>query len=492
MTVWLLLLGVLGLFTYLLLKRYVTSLTRTPVWLLWLMLMMPALVWTVWIAAYGSASTMPLVVILGPLAVFLLLYWVLLLRGRVPRPMPAEPSTTPAPEVVPEVSIKPALRPINREEEATLKNCFPWTVYYLQAVEYRPQVMICRGQLRTSSEMAYQTVEENIRKQFGDRFLVMFREGGNGKPFFALVPNPNLRSASRPQQVVNRPVLALLLLLITLMTTTLAGAQFFVLSTDTRTWMSGLPYGLALMTILGVHELAHYLTAVRHKIRTTLPYFIPIPPWDLLPFGTFGAFIQMRSPMPNRKALFDVAIAGPLAGFIVTLPPLLWGLAHSVPTGISEDSSILNFKSFDPKSSFLLALLSRLALGDQLTAESALQLHPVAVAGCLGVVVTALNLMPVGQLDGGHIVHAMFGQRTGMLVGQVAKLLLLLLSLVRRELFVWAVLLFFIPAIDEAALNDVSELDNRRDFWGLLSLVLLVFILLPAPRVVTQLLFSGT
>ncbi|NEQ31720.1 MAG: site-2 protease family protein, partial [Leptolyngbya sp. SIO4C5] len=152
-------------------------------------------------------------------------------------------------------------------------------------------------------------------------------------------------------------------------------------------------------------------------------------------------------------------------------------------------ASLLNFQALDPGASILLAILSKLALGASLDAEQAIRLHPVAVAGCLGLVVTALNLMPIGQLDGGHIVHAMFGQRTGAVIGQVARLLVLGLALIHREFMLWAILLFFIPAVDEPALNDVSELNNQRDFWGLLALTLLVLIVLPAPAALTRLLF---
>jgi membrane-associated protease RseP (regulator of RpoE activity) len=197
----------------------------------------------------------------------------------------------------------------------------------------------------------------------------------------------------------------------------------------------------------------------------------------------------MRSPVPNRKALFDVGIAGPIAGFLVALPLLIWGLAHSTPTELSDTSSLLNFTSFTPTNSLLLTLLSKLALGSQFTAESALRLHPVAVAGCLGLVITALNLMPVGQLDGGHMVHAMFGQRVGSVIGQVSRLLVLALSLKVQEYLLWAILLFFMPVVDEPALNDVSDLDHRRDFIGLMALSLLVLIILPAPPAVTQVLF---
>lgn len=252
---------------------------------------------------------------------------------------------------------------------------------------------------------------------------------------------------------------------------------------------AGLPYGVAIMSILGVHELAHYLTARRYRMRVTYPYFIPVPPADFFPIGTFGAFISLRSPMPNRRALFDVGIAGPLAGFAVTLPFLFWGLAHSESTQLTDASGLLNFSSFNPHASLLLVLCSKLAMGSRLTADSAIQLHPVAVAGCVGVIITALNLMPVGQLDGGHIIHAMFGQRVGALIGQVSRFLALALSFVQQEFLLWAILLFLIPAVDEPALNDVSELDHWRDGLGLLTLTLLVAIILPIPPVLARFLF---
>ncbi|MEB3356697.1 MAG: site-2 protease family protein [Synechococcales bacterium] len=507
----LILLLLLGIFTYLIVRRSVANITRTPVWLLWLVMMTPAFIWTIWVALNGD-SDVPVELLLIPFIVCPLLYWALIQWGRpvgknlssASKNSSADSSVTdPTAPGVNERAIaainsgKPeVVRPIDKEEEAALKNCFPWSIYYLRDVEYRPQALICRGHLRTSPEVAYKTIRENIEKLFGNRFLIVFQEGLDGKPFFALVPNPQRQVAEKmPEQSSFRPGLAAGLLLITIVTTTLSGVMLSGVTSEELQGnlgllVQGLPYGLALMAILAVHELGHYLTARRYRIKATLPYFIPVPPaLNIFPFGTFGAFIQMRSPIPNRKALFDVGIAGPLSGFIVTVPILIWGLAHSTPTSLTEESGILNFESFNPSASFLIALLSKLALGGQLTPTSALDLHPVAIAGCLGVVITALNLMPVGQLDGGHIVHAMFGQRTGAMIGQIARFLVLALSFVQREFLVWAILLFFMPIADEPALNDVSELDNKRDFWGLVALTLLVIIVLPAPATMTRLLF---
>lgn len=492
MTFWFLIL--LGIITYLIVQRSVARMTRTPVWLLWLVLMAPALLWTVWGQMYGMKQSPPRALMIGPLIVCPILYWFLFQMGR--RSLSETQTEPPAPEQSQSVinpTAEPApVRPIEPSEETQLRNCFPWTVYYIQEIEYRPQAVICKGQLRADATQAYQKVKENVETHFGDRFLVVFHEGFNNKPFFVLVPNPQaVKQHQTPEKLV-RPGLALLLLVATLATTTwvgmrIAGVQPTQLQVNPTLIFQGLSYALALMTILGLHELGHYLTARRYKIRSTLPYFIPMPFF----LGTFGAFIQMRSPVPNRKALFDVSIAGPITGFIATLPLLVWGLAHSEIVPLTDQAGLLSsesIKSLNPKYSILLAVISKLVLGNQLTAQSALSLHPVAVAGLLGLVVTALNLMPVGQLDGGHIVHAMFGQRTAMIIGQISRLLLLLLSLVQPGFFLWAIILLFMPLIDEPALNDVTDLDNKRDILGVLAMALLVLIVLPLPSAIAQLL----
>ena len=379
------------------------------------------------------------------------------------------------------------VRPITRSEESALRNCFPWGIYYLQHIDYRPQAILCQGKLRAVPEEAYKIIKKNVEKAFGDRFLVVFQESFRGQPFFALVPN--VWSQKQPKtESLARPGLALGLLLLTLLTTTVVGAKISGVSleqlqADPRLLLGGLPYSFGIIAILGIHELSHYLTTVSYKIRATLPYFIPEP---FLFLGTVGAFIQMRSPVPNRRALFDVSIAGPLGGFIVTLPLLIWGLSLSETVPLGKDSSLLNFEDLNPRFSLLLALLAKLALGKELMPGMALSLHPLAVAGYVGLIVTALNLMPVGQLDGGHIVHAMFGQRTAAVIGQVSRLLVFVLAIARPEFLLWAIILFFMPIIDQPALNDVTELDNWRDSLGLLSLALLVIILLPLPGIVAQ------
>ncbi|MBD2106736.1 site-2 protease family protein [Nodosilinea sp. FACHB-13] len=482
---------VLGLLTYVLLQRSVSRITRTPVWLLWLVMMLPAFILTAWVMVNGSEKPAPTGLLLGLFIACPILYWALIQKGRIDPPKAANVEGAIADAKLLTPPPKPVPRPIDKDEEAMLQGCFPWSVYYLQNIEYRPQAMICRGQLRSTPTVAYDTVRENIRRHFGDRFLVLFQEGLQGKPVFALVPNPQVEKGDRSNQTLTRPGLALGLLLVTLFTTTavgtyLAGVTEEQLQAMPALILQGLPYALGLLVILGCHEMGHYLAARRYKMRVTLPYFIPVPFF----LGTLGAFIQMKSPVPNRRALFDVGIAGPLSGLVVAVPLLLWGLSQSTIVPIPETgASLLNFEALDPKASLMLTLLSKLVLGSAVSADEAIHLHPIAIAGCLGLVVTALNLMPVGQLDGGHIVHAMYGQRIGGIVGQVARLLVFGLALVHPELMIWAILLFFIPAADQPALNDVSELDDRRDMLGLVALTLLVMIVLPAPGILTRLLY---
>ena len=495
---------ILGCVTYLVIRRF-TTMTNTPVWVLWLVMMTPVLALTLWVLVKGEEPP-PDVLTYGLLILCPLLYAVLVLVGATANKDGAKAAIaaeqaegkTPA-------QPKPPAKPLTRDEETVLQRCFPWSVYYLQDIEYRPQAMICKGKLKASANEAYAAVQKNVQTSFGDRFLVLLQEGLGGSPFFALVPNPQAKNAAkmpglsriqaeRIRQMNSptfRPVLALGLAIATLLTTTFVGAISFAkvpleaLQNDPALLSKGLAYGLSLMLILGVHESGHYWATRRHNLKSTLPYFIPVPFF----LGTFGAFIQMRSPIPNRRALFDVGIAGPLAGLVVSLPILFWGLSQSTVVVLGEQSQLFNFESVDPARSALLLIASKLALGDLLVENSAIALHPLAISGSLGLIVTALNLMPVGQLDGGHIVHAMYGQRTAAVVSQVARLLMLALSFVYKDYLLWAILLLFIPAA-EPALNDVSELNGIRDFMGLFALLLLILIILPAPPMLQGWLFQ--
>ncbi|SKB13286.1 Peptidase M50 [Planktothrix sp. PCC 11201] len=479
---------ILGLMTYWLLQRGVAQITRTPVWLLWLVMMTPAFIWGTWIWIYDQ-KPIPAGLVIIPFIVCPCLYWFLVQWGRLPPPSPESDIATATKPILP--LEKPSFpRPLDQQEEDILRSCFPWTVFPLHNIEYRLQAVICRGQLRSNPDRAYQTIRDNIQAKFSDRFLIAFQQDLQDKPFFALVPNPYKEKADNPLQSepLTRPILAFCLFLITLFTTTAAGVEMANIPLDA--WqdhpgllLAGLPYSIALMGILGIHVSVHYLAVRRYQMQTTLPYFIPIPFW----LGTLGAFIQMRSPFPHRQALFDISVVRVLAGLIMSLPLLIWGLSQSTVVPFDpKTSGFLNFESLNPSFSFLLTVLSKLILGAGLTSEHAIHLHPVAIAGYLGLMITAFNLIPIGQLDGGHIVHAMFGQKISLIIGQVARFLILILALIHSEFIILALLLFFFPLQDEPALNDVSELNNIRDVIGLSTLGLLLLLILPMPSVVAQ------
>lgn len=493
----------LSIFVYFVIDRTVTKITDTPPWLLWLALMIPSFAWLIWQLFNPEQSSPPRFLIYIPLVISPIIYIWLIQKGKPKQKKEktdSEQKSSPdsmTKKDQPDLNLNDFLstdkknhpRPINAEEEKALKDCFPWGVYYLQKIDYLPQAIVCLGKLRTEPEKAYPTVKKNLERVFNDRFLVIFQETMQGKPFFALVPNPysEENKAKQAPEKLTKPLTAIALLLLTLITTTIIGAEVSGVTVEEleRNFslvLQGLPYSLCLVGILGIHELSHYLFAVFYRIKTTLPYFIPLPFF----LGTFGAFISIKSPMPHRKAVFDVALAGPIGGFLVTIPVLVWGLIFSRVVPMPENSSMLDFNALDPRFSLIFAVISKIIFGSQLGAGDAINLHPAAVAGYIGLIITALNLMPVGQLDGGHIVHAMFGQGKAVAIGQIARLLVILLAFIRPEFLLWAIILIFMPIADQPALNDVTELDNTRDFLGLMSLLLLIFILFPVPPAIAQ------
>ncbi|MGD1902953.1 MAG: site-2 protease family protein [Geitlerinemataceae cyanobacterium] len=527
------LLFILGLITYTILVRRVATVTRTPVWVLWLVMMTPAILMTAWGLVFGMQTPVPPTLAIGAFGLCFSLYWWLVAIGRIAPSEKDSPerdalaagreSSSKSPDATANMTSdggessarsevqsearaetqsetqsagdkpRPPLRPIDADEERQLRDCFSWSVYALQHLEYRPQAVICRGNLRTNPERAYSTVRKNIESHFGDRFLVVFQEDRQDRPFFMLAPNPNATDNPHPLAVATaakradrpdeRPWVAVGLLFACLFTTTLAGVGFMRFNTgqypeNPVELLDGLPYAVSLLAILATHEFGHFFAAKHHNLRASLPYFIPVPFF----LGTVGAFVRLRSPMPDRKVLFDVSIAGPLAGFMMALPLFVWGAAHSSVVEQTESSSLLNFTELQPQFSFLMTAVFRFVLPEGLDPTQAIALHPVAIAGYLGLILTAFNLMPIGTLDGGHIVHAMLGRKIARRIAQVARFVMVALTLLHQELLLWTLLLFLMPSQDEPALNDITELDDRRDAMGLVCLVLLATILLPAPK----------
>ena len=314
-----------------------------------------------------------------------------------------------------------------------------------------------------------------------DKFTPILREGeGDDQVKIALLPGID---KFVPSGAVDRPKwgVHLLLFVLTLITTTWAGALHAgvnLIKEPSRIGV-GLPYSFGLMLILGAHELGHYFAARWHGIRVTPPFFIPVP----FALGTFGAFIKLKSLAPDRRASFDVAVAGPLAGLIFAIPALLIGLQYSRVVAGNASADMLH-TGVQVGSSFLLAILAKIALGVDTIEGDQLMLHPLAFAGWLGLFVTALNLLPIGQLDGGHMAHALFGAKRGHAISVGALITLFALALfVWPGLMMWAWIVWFIAGTRDAPpLNDVTPLDPGRRALGWFAFLLLAAIMIPVPH----------
>ncbi len=317
----------------------------------------------------------------------------------------------------------------------------------------------------------------SILLQRGERPLAAATAGAptlEGSP--SEMPRRQLAVAAIPK---HGPRVNVLLVVATLVTTTFAGAahQGVNLLAEPGEWTVGLPYGLGLMLVLGVHEMGHYLAARRHRIAASLPYFVPVP----FGLGTFGAFINLSGTIRTRRQLFDVGVAGPLAGLAVAIPALVIGLRWS--TVLPVDAA-MGGHGVDVHASLLLAIVSKLAVGDALLRGHDVVLHPLAFAGWLGVMITALNLLPVGQLDGGHVAHALLGTSRADWLGKLALGAMVLLGLlVWSGLLFWALVVFVIGGTRGVApQDDATPLDGRRRALAWASFALLALILAPLPH----------
>jgi membrane-associated protease RseP (regulator of RpoE activity) len=228
-------------------------------------------------------------------------------------------------------------------------------------------------------------------------------------------------------------------------------------------------FSFPLLSILVIHEMGHFFTSRRYKLSASLPYFMPIPP--ILPefnIGTFGALISSGDPMPNKKALFDVGISGPIAGFIVAVPIAFIGIATSEVVDISQPASgelILG-------SSFLFTLISNAIHGP----EVALNLNSIAFAGWVGLLITSINLLPAGQLDGGHIFRAVFGKYQ-----RIAGWIAVAIMIFTGWMFFAFIIIFLMGMMHPPPLNDDSKLGWSRQILFVVALIILILCFIPFP-----------
>lgn len=262
-----------------------------------------------------------------------------------------------------------------------------------------------------------------------------------------------------------------------------------------RSIFTGWPFALSLLGILLAHELGHYFMSRYHKTPATLPYFIPFP---FSPLGTMGAAILMRGTPKNKRILFDIGVAGPIAGLVVAIPVLLYGLSLSTlgtiepnPNGFLEGNSLL----------YLLAKF--VVFGQLLPSPAAPQgilywlqyfftgrpvpfggadvfIHPVAFAGWAGILVTALNLIPAGTLDGGHVIYSLFGEKAKKAFPFIVGLLIIL-GVAWSGWWLWAALLFWLGRVNAQPMDQITELDPPRRMVAYAMIVVFVLVFTPVP-----------
>jgi membrane-associated protease RseP (regulator of RpoE activity) len=237
-----------------------------------------------------------------------------------------------------------------------------------------------------------------------------------------------------------------------------------------RLW-EGLPFSLTLMIILLSHELSHYFASRSHRTEATLPYFIPAPSI----IGTFGAFIKMKSPIASRKALIDIGASGPIVGFVFSVVASIIGLELSEVMAAPEGEGMLGLGE-----SLLFSFLAKAILGATPEGHEIL-LHPIAFAGWIGLFVTTLNLIPIGQLDGGHIAYALFGRQHRNISMALVAALGVMGVIYWGGWIIWAVLMFILGLGHPPVLYWESPLDPKRKSMGWLALFIFVITFIPMP-----------
>ena len=267
-----------------------------------------------------------------------------------------------------------------------------------------------------------------------------------------------------------------LLFILTLITTTFAGALQRGINPLEHPFglLKGLPFSLTIMTILLVHEMGHYITSRFHRVPATLPYFIPAPSF----IGTFGAVIRLKGAIWDRRALLDIGVSGPLAGFIISVPALAIGFAMSEMVPVQSDTLGIGLGD-----SLLVMMIGKLVVGTIPEGMDVI-LHPVGFAGWLGLFVTSLNLIPVGQLDGGHISKALFPIHSDI-IARVVHFILIFAGIVFWEgWLIWALLLVFIGIKHPPVMLPHIQLDEKRRRLGYTALAVFIVTFVPTPFVV--------
>ena len=378
---------------------------------------------------------------------------------------------TPAKEIIKIVTSPPATNeleiiPVPVEDLKAIKAIFGIDTYFAtETIPYQDGVIL-KGNLRGDAEQVHSRLTASLQEKLNDRYRLFLVENQDDKPVVIILPSTNdPQPTTLPQKI-----LAVVLILVTIATTLetgglLLGFDFF--NSPTR-YLEVMPIAAGIWAVLGSGEIARRVVANRYKVGLSWPFFIPT-----LQIGSFGAIERFESLLPNRKVLFDIAFAGAAAGGTVALAMLVTGLLLSHP------GSLFQIPTEFFKGSVLVGILAKVFLGSALQ-QQIVDVHPLVVIGWLGLVITAINLMPAGQLDGGRIVQAIYGRKIASRATLATFVVLAIASLVNQAALYWAIVILILQRnLERPSLNELTEPDDARAALALLALFLMIVALLP-------------
>lgn len=368
--------------------------------------------------------------------------------------------------------------PIPEEDLKSIQGIFGIDTFFAtETIPYQEGV-IFKGNIRgTEPEEVFSRLSASLEKRLGvseaaskkPRYRLFLVESPEGRPVVIVLPSSN---DPKPTTVPQK-ILAVVLIVAT-MATTLESAGLllnFDFFNNLQRFQEVLPLGAGIWAVFTAHEIGHWWQAQRHKVRLSLPFFIPS--WQI---GSFGAITRFESLIPNRTALFDISIAGPAAGGLVSLLMLITGLI------LSHDGSTFQVPTQFFQGSIMVGTVARIFLGASLKA-TIVDVHPLTIVGWLGLVVTALNLMPAGQLDGGRVVQAIYGRKTARRATIATLVVLGIVALANPAnpiVLYWAIVILFLQrSLERPSLNEITEPDDTRAILGLVALFLMVATLIP-------------
>ncbi|MBW4650979.1 MAG: site-2 protease family protein [Kastovskya adunca ATA6-11-RM4] len=359
--------------------------------------------------------------------------------------------------------------PIPDEDLKAIQGIFGIDTFFATETIPYQEGAIFKGNMRGDPSQIHQRLSESLQEKLGDRYRLFLVESPEGRPVVIVLPSSNDPQPS----TLTQKGLAFVLFLATVATTLEAGGllQGFDFFSSPERYRDALPIAAGIWIILIAHEIGHLVLAQRHNIRLSLPYFIPS--WQI---ASFGALTRFESLLPNRSVLFDISLAGPALGGIVSLLMLVVGLLFS------HTGSIFQVPTEFFQGSILVGTLAKVVLGSALETPL-VDVHPLAIIGWIGLVINALNLMPAGQLDGGRIIQAIYGRKTARRATIATLIVLAIVALVNPAnpiILYWAIVILFLQrGLERPSLNEITEPDDARAALGLLALFLMVATLIP-------------